>query len=207
MKQEIREHRTVRINGQEKEIAAEASTSFHDFMTTVAQAVGQDGHVISSLRVDGREISEAEEQNLKNSPVNGMGAIEVMTASPADLAYETLDTLSQYVDRLVASIERAALHFKQKNYVAADTYFVKSIDGLDLFVQTIGGVKLALRVGLEPKIALAEASLVSIMNDLLDAKRQNNYVYIAELLEKDLVENLREWKDVAFPIFRNWKNS
>jgi len=93
------------------------------------------------------------------------------------------------------------------NLVAAESYLAKAIDGLDLFIQTIGGIKMALKFGLNQKVALIEADLVSIMNEILNAKRQNNYIYLSEILSKDLIENLYQWKEVAFPIFRTWKTA
>ncbi|MEW6057364.1 MAG: hypothetical protein AB1540_12200 [Bdellovibrionota bacterium] len=194
----------IRINGVEQPVSSE-QIIFEDFVSDLNKTLNAEQLVISSILVNGREISESDESALKRLPVGDLGDIDVFTAKPQDLAYETLNTLEQYIDRMVISIERAATHYKAKNLITGDAYFAKSIEGLDLFVQTIGGVKLALRIGLNPKIGLTEATLVSIMNDLLDAKRQNNYIFLAELLEKDLVSNLKEWKDDVFPLFRNWK--
>lgn len=196
--------KTIRVNGVEQEIPAGAAV-FDDFLKDLTETLDANSQVISSIRVNGIELKEGEEETLKTKSIDEIGDIEVTTSNPADLAYETLNTLDQYIDRLIASIDRAALHYRGKNLIAGDAYFAKSIDGLDLFVQTIGGVKLALRIGLQQKVALAEATLVSIMNDLLEAKRQNNYVFMADLLQKDLVENLTEWKTEVFTFFRNWK--
>ena len=198
--------RMIKVNGVEEQLPADAAI-FSDLITGLNGRLNSERKVIASIRVNGKEVSEEDEASLKTVPLDQMGEIEVETACPADLAYQTLDTLDIYIDRLITSIRNAAIHYRGKNLVAADSYFAKAIDGLDLFVQTIGGVKLALRIGLNTKMALAEAELISVMNDLLDAKRQNNYVYMAELLEKELAGNLLEWKEVIFPILRTLKTS
>lgn len=194
----------IRVNGVEQDIPAGAKI-FDEFVQGLNTSLSESNQVIASIKINGIEISETDEDSLKTTPIEELGDIDVQTSNPMDLAYETLNTLETYIDRLVASVDRAALHYRGKNLITGDAYFAKAIDGLDLFVQTIGGVKLALRVGLQTKVALTEASLVSIMNDLLEAKRQNNYVYMADLLQKDLIENLGEWKSEVFPFFRNWK--
>lgn len=199
-------NKTVRINGVDQSIPTGA-TIFEDFIKSLNDTLSSERKVISRILVNGQEISENDERNFNALPMDQIGEIEVETANPADLAYQTLNTLEQYVDRLISSIKRAAIHYKGKNLITGDAYFAKAIDGLDLFVQTIGGIKLALRIGLNPTIALTEAELVSIMTDLLEAKRQNNYVYMAELLEKELITNLGEWKTQAFPLFRTLKSS
>lgn len=198
--------KTVKINGVEQAIPGE-ETMFEDFIKGLNQSLGAERRVISSIRIDGKEISETDEARLNAMRMNEVGSVEVETANPADLAYQTLSTLETYLDRLITSIEKSAQSYRSKNLVAGDAFFAKAIDGLDLFVQTIGGVKLALRIGLNPQLALAEADLISVMNDLLDAKRQNNYVFMAELLEKELVDNLKEWKTKIFPLIRTLKSS
>lgn len=200
------ETKTVRINGVEEAIPTGAKI-FDEFMTGLNKKLDAERRVISAIRINGQELSEADEQKIATTPLDQMGEIEIDTASPIDLAFQTLSTLDLYVDKLVASIQKASAHYRGKNLVAADAYFAKAIDGLDLFVQTIGGVKLALRVGLNTHLALAEAELISVMNDLLDAKRQANYVFMADLLEKDLTDNLVEWKSKVFPILRNLRTS
>lgn len=198
--------KTVRINGVDQEIPP-GTVVFNDFLKTLNEGLNENRQVISSIRINGLEITEKDESVLRTAPIESIGNVEITIANPADLAYETLNTLEQYIDRLVASVDRASTHYSAKNLISGDAYFAKSIDGLDLFVQTIGSIKLALRIGLNPKVALTEATLVSIMNDLLEAKRQNNYVFLAELLNKDLADNLNEWKTEIFPLFRNWKTS
>ena len=195
--------KTVVVNGVETHIQSE-ELLFSEFIKELGQNLNKERQVISNIRIDGVELDERSEGSYATKAISQLGTVEIETASPADLAYQTLDTLDVYTDRLIASIERASSHYRNKNLVSGDAYFTKAIDGLDLFVQTISGVKMALRIGLNPKLALTEAALVSIMNDLLDAKRSNNYVYLSQLLQTDLVENLIEWKTVVFPLFRNW---
>ena len=199
-------NKTVRINGVD-ETLPEGRHLFEDFIDGLAQKLGAERKVIARIRIDGKELDNGDEaEGEQRLLLASLGEIEIETASPADLAYQTLDTLEQYVDRIVGSIQRAAMHYRGKNLLSADEYFAKAIDGLDLFVQTIGGVKLALRIGLNTQLALTEAELISIMNDLLDAKRQNNYVYMSQLLDKELVENLLEWKTSIFPLLRQLRS-
>ncbi|MBI2607074.1 MAG: hypothetical protein HYW49_13450 [Deltaproteobacteria bacterium] len=207
MKQEVSTDRTIRINGADTPISAEKGADFGTFLDGLNRDITKNQQVITTISVNGKALSEKDEAAIRALPIEDVGNVEIFTSSPVDLAYETLDTLGQYIERLMASIDRAAMHYRNKNYIAGDSYFVKSIDGLDLFVQTIGGVKMALRIGLNTKVGLAEATLVSAMNDLLEAKRQNNYIFMAELLQKDLIDNMIEWRDIVFPIFRSWRTS
>ncbi len=197
--------KTILINGTQTSIETSQVP-----LEVVLQEINKSGApnmvAVSNVKIDGKDIDE-DQQAIFQTNIDSLDEIEIFTSNPADLAQETLSTLELYVDRIMQNIERASQAYTAKNFVTADSYFARCVDGLDLFVQTIGSIKMALRTGLNSKIGLTEATLVSIMNDLLEAKRQNNYVLLADLLEKDLLENLKEWKEVIFPIFINWKTS
>lgn len=191
----------IKINGVDQAIETNAEL-FADLVESVSDYLSKNKQVISKIIIDGKEISEADETKLKTLPVSQIASIDFIASNPFELAQETINTLEVYLEKIIHCVNNSADSYKKKSYITADAYFVRAIDSLDLFVQTIGGIKLALKFGLNQKVALTEVTLVSVMNDLLDAKRQNNYIFLAELLEKDLVENLVEWKTVVFPIFK-----
>lgn len=207
MRQDVSNNRSIQINGMKIDVPTIEGQAFGEFIDSINEQISKENLVITRFAIDGKEISEQEQNAIMNESIEKLGEIEFFTSSPTDLAYETLNTLDQYIDRLVSSIDRAALHYREMNVMAAESYLVKAIDGLDLFVQTISGVKMALKVGLNQKVAIAEAELISTMTEILNAKKQNNYVLLADLLNKDLISNMNEWKNVVFPFFRTWKNS
>ncbi|MGE4232245.1 MAG: hypothetical protein AB7F43_02850 [Bacteriovoracia bacterium] len=197
--------KNIRINGVAEDVSSDQV--FEDFLNDLRTGLRGENKIIASVRVNGRELSENEEALLKQRKLKEMGEVEVFTSSPAELAYETLNTLGQFIDLILNSIRHAADAYSRKNLVAGDSYFAKGIDGLDLFVQTIGGVKQAMSIGLNPKLALQEATMISIMQDLLQAKREHNYVFLVELLSEDLVENLLGWRDDIVPMLKGFSVS
>jgi hypothetical protein len=193
--------KTIVVNGVERTIE-ETGMTFGKLIEDVNQSLAGDARVISTVSVDGTELNAEKQEEMMNADVAALGTIAFVATSPTELAMETLATLEQYIDRIIQNIDRAGQLYKSKNYMAADGYFMKTVDGMDLFVQTMSGIKAAMRVGMNAKVALAEATLISIMNDLLDAKKQNNYVMLSELLLQDLIENMKEWKSTVFPAIR-----
>src|SRR5262245_18579591 len=117
--------KTIRIHGVEQEVPT-GTVMFEEFITGLNKTLETDKHVISSIRLNGQQISENDEAGLKNMPIDQIGDLQVLTANPADLAYETLNTLDLYIDRLIAGIERAATHYKGKSLITGDSYFAKS---------------------------------------------------------------------------------
>lgn len=198
--------KTIIVNGIEHQVEHD-NIPLDSLLQQINKDLSSSRQVVSNIRINGEELTEEMQGVLSSTDVGSLGAIEVFTSNPAELANETLTTLEIFLERLLGYISASANAYKTKNLIAGDDYFLKTIDGLDLFVQTINGVKLALRISLQPKIALAEATLVSIMGDLLEAKKQTNLFVIAELMENDLTQNLIEWRDDVFPILKNWKSS
>ncbi len=205
MKQEV--SKNISLNGSELQFTSQNAKDFGSLVDEISQDLSKTSQVITQIQINGQIINDENEKTLRALPVESIDKIEILTSTPQELAYESLGTLDQYLDRLMASIDRASLHYKDKNFVAGDTYFLKTIDGLDLFIQTIGGVKLALKVGLNQKIALAEADMMSTLNEIVLAKKQNNYIYLAELLDKDLTQSMQEWKNEIIPFLKTWKMS
>jgi hypothetical protein len=193
------------INGEPQNFATDA-VDFGEFIQHINRDYCQKKKVISSIKIDGKELTESDESFLEKMPLSSIDTIEVDIANPADLTGSALDTLTLYVDRLIETLQKSAKSYSEKNLIAGDHFFAKSVDSLDLFIQTVSAIKVSVGIKLNTKVAIAEASLVSTVNDLLTAKRQNNLVFLAELLEKDLVENLNEWKFEVFPILRSFNS-
>ena len=212
MKQEVSHAGKVLINGLNIDEALGAPidqtslTDVRSLLVAVQKNIDK-SQVVASVHVNGKPMNENVEEDFGALSIDELQSIEIFTSSPQDLAYETLNTIEQYMERILQNIDRAALHYESANILSADAYFVKALDGLDLFVQSIGSIKVAIRIGLNTKLGLAEAGLMSTVNELLIAKKQNNYVFMVELLRKDLTENLMEWKTEVFPVFRSWKTS
>lgn len=193
--------KTILLNGVEQTLDTD-QIPFHKLIDDLNASLAQDSRVISCIKIDGAELTADDQEKLSSTALGTLGAIEIVATSPLELAYETLNTLEAYLERILQNIERAGTMYRSKNYITADSYFLKTVDGLDLFVQTMGGVKATLRVGAHPRINVAEATLISIMNDLLDAKKANNYILLSDLLLTDLTENLKEWRDEVFAVLR-----
>ncbi len=198
--------KVIRVGGDTQELEHVAQ-GFGELITTVNRSLESKHRVISRVLIDGREITEEEEQKLSQVAVESLGDIEFEVANPTDLATETLNTLELYLTKLQDTLHSSAMAFEINNLRQGEALLVKAIDGLDLFVQTISGVKLAMRVGLHPRMALTEAGLVSIMGDILEYKRQGNYIYLAQILKQDLIGNLEEWKTDVFPLLKNFRSA
>ncbi len=194
--------KTIFINGIETAVDSE-QMQLSNLIKNLNQSNASQNQFVSSVVVNGKELSEADQNDVLPRTIGEFESIEVVISNPSTLALETLNTLETYLVKLSDNFKETARAYQDRNLLQADQLFMRAVDGLDLFVQTITGVKGAIRLGLNSKLAIAEATLLSIMNDLLEAKRQNNYTLLSELLSTDLTENFAEWREQVFPLFRD----
>lgn len=125
------------------------------------------------------------------------------------LAKETLEILVPYtvqlmelsrdVGRLSRSSARASTTMNEARLHEAE--FLKLIDGLQTFSDTLIGVKQALCIGISPSTELLEVELLSTLQDLLKARELNDHAYYRLILDEHLPEILGEWCIKGIPAF------
>ncbi len=112
---------------------------------------------------------------------------------PRAVAAEALETLHPFLDRLT----RLSLD------AMASGNWKDLMDGIATFTDALMSIKNLLKLGRIQKIAVLEADLLSIMQDILDAREKKDQQYLTELLEIHLPECLGRWKSEGIEILRN----
>ena len=117
------------------------------------------------------------------------------------LAKETLEILVPYTVQLI-ELSRSVGRLSRVNEAQLqESEFLKLIDGLQTFSDTLIGVKQALHVGISPSTELLEVELLSTLQDLLKARELNDRAYYCLILDEHLPEILAEWCMKGIPAF------
>jgi hypothetical protein len=186
------------INGIPKSI--DEKQSLRDLLVYLRQNLCRETAVISCIRIDGRELTETEEEKLQSAPLEQLGDIEVFTAHPHELAQETLQSLLPFtvsLDTLAKGIGEQ-IHEPQLG-VDLDVQYQRLLNGLGDMIEAIKGVKQILRVHQDAQVALLEADLASVLTDILEAKRTGQRAYLVDLLREHLPFSLQEWREQGIP--------
>jgi len=153
---------------------------------------------VSSIRVNGMELTLESETALAAVPLSDIQSVDVCFTTPRELAEETLDILAPYSERMETLCGHAAND---------ETVFGKLLDGLHVFSESIGVIKSTLRIGYLPRVGLLEAELLSILSDLLEARKTGDKEYIAQLLGQHLPAVLADWRREGFAALRKARDS
>lgn len=194
------------INGIETQVTLGADTPFASLMDLVKENMVDSGHLISSVRVDGRELGEADELDLADVPLQELSQVDITSTEPLNLAMETLETLSVFTDQLIelcahaaGGVAGAVRSSTEANEDAEQEKLISLknlVDGIQTFVDTITTVKSMIpgRAAGINSVRVLEAELLSVLRDLLEAERTGDDAYRSDLLREHLPRNLADWK-------------
>jgi hypothetical protein len=186
--------RPLIVNGSAMELPLEIESSLGELLLFLRDSYTTDSCCISSIRIDGEEISEATEKALAPLPITELQSIEILTSHPRELVQETLRGMVDFCEPLLDRAIAAAEAFRQEGHPSRE--LASLIDGIGVFTEALNGAKQILRIGpgAIPRLDLLEADLTSIMKDILHFYEEGQIAYVSELLGDHLVRNIREWK-------------
>jgi hypothetical protein len=192
-------HALLTVNGSTRETPLSGGNSLGELLEFVRGIYSTESCCISSIRIDGEEISESAEKALAPLPLSELRAIEVLTAHPRELAEETLQDMMQFCAPLAERSRQAGECFRGEGHPSRE--LASLVDGINVFTEALRGARQILRIKANalPRIDVLEADLVSIMKDVVHYYEDGETAYVVELLSEHLPRNIDEWKSEGIP--------
>ncbi|MBI2712284.1 MAG: hypothetical protein HYX41_05425 [Bdellovibrio sp.] len=186
------------VNGVRIEIPFSESAPLKEVISYVQEKWVPDHTYISSLRVNGSEISEKQERALAQTPYSEFTSIEVFTAHPREIAENTLQNLIEFSDLLEKFCARIGTNSKSSKFYAD---FSKLMDGIGTLTEGISVVKKIFNItpNSVPHLDGLENNLLSILQELLKLQEAKKTAELGTLIREGLRENIQNWRDVALP--------
>lgn len=186
----------ILVNGIEMEIPVQESAQFQELIAYLRSNLNTETQLISSVHVNGSELTEPAEEQLASVPLTDIRSVEIFTTQPKELADQTLRDLLPFT----VALERLSIATSQVGEVH-EFYiqFTQLIEGIGTFTEAILNARRILRVGIMPSVNLLEADLLSILKDLLQYQEKGETQYMAELLGQHLPLNLQQWREQGIP--------
>ena len=199
------------ING--KQHAREDGTLFGDFMNSLNRDLAIRSQVISVIKVNGETIDEAREAGLAMRSLAQLGSIEITTVDQIELAFQGLSSAQAYARKLMTYCRLNGENYKNGKIKEADRNFVDLVDGLENLTQLVMTSQSVLRGKYrdihtnDSSLRIAQVRLVSAIEELLPAKKQNDHVMLADVLCNELPEALQEMADYGIPVLQRLRTS
>jgi hypothetical protein len=184
---------------------SEQNISINDVMEYVLSEVLHEDEVITSVDINGKQLSYEEEQEVLTVPVDQYKDINFTTTSSYELAFDALNDCSSYIETIISKIEFLTELQNENKMNEANVVFGEVIEIMDLFVQLMSRIYKTIRKRHTEQLQATttfqnlEIHLLSIMKALLPAKEKNDIIMLNDLLEYELTDNLTQWKIKAIP--------
>lgn len=194
------------ING--KNIQQEGSLLFGEFLEALNRELAARQQVVSSIRINGELLDEAKEQRFSMMALNHLGIIEIATDDPIDLAFEALKTAKEYIRKIMAHSRQTGELYKDGKSDSAERGFLDLVDSLDNLTNLILSAQSVLRTKYknihtdDPSLRIAQVRLVSAVEELVPAKRENNRELLMDVLLNELPDALREMREHGLPVLQ-----
>ncbi len=131
------------------------------------------------------------------------GVTEIFSDPILQMARDTLSTLNDYSEVL------EGLSVKASDLVGETEFqegFLKLIEGIQTFADSITQVKAVLHRGFHPATTVLESDLTSILKDLLESQEKGDLKYEKLLLKTHLPANLTQWRATGIPAIQQLRD-
>ncbi|UOF91407.1 hypothetical protein LSG31_03900 [Fodinisporobacter ferrooxydans] len=151
----------------------------------IRKTIEKQNRLIHQVLVNGDLLTEN-----TNIPYNEVELVEVDTMSPQKLLLDTFQSAIEYLPRLIEGISQISEHFRS----GAEG------EGVKLYLQAEGGLNWNTQVFQNSLVFLPTQTLQSlfvrygeILNEILMAWKNQDYISVADLLEYELIPCMQEW--------------
>lgn len=199
------------IDGQVTE--KDENLLFGDLIKGISNDSKNSKKVISEIFINRKFIDENMEQHIALKRIGELGGIEIGLSDPIELAYEALDSASLYITKMIPRCSEAGLLFKEERIPEANKYFLSLIDSLDNLSKLILSAQAVLREQIkgarvnDSSLRVAQIRLVSAVQELYPARKNEDWVMLADILINELPDALKEMRDLGIPVLKRIRTS
>jgi hypothetical protein len=191
---------TFLVNGIEKKLPVSWEAPLGELIKYVQNNMNSDQSLVTTYRINGLEISAAEEVTLGGIPLSSLNTIEIETIHPRELAEETLQTLLPFLDQLSQLGLRAAASRSPQEFREA---YGRVIDGISTFFDAVASAKQILKTRDDEPAGLVTGKLTdettALMRELLAMQEGGMFENLKATLSQRLPLQLVRWRDEGIP--------
>lgn len=187
------------------------SISLRMAISTIESDGLSENESITGVVIDGKKFSIDEAEELLDYSLHDLGYPSLEIKNSYEVAFETLPDCGSYIDQLIDKVIITTAEFNKGNLDEANLMFADLIELLDLYVRLITRIHATARKAnpsfFEGKqvVQNLEIHLFSIIKALVPAREKNDIVMLSDLLEYELIDNLKQWKIKAIPLIQKSK--
>ena len=185
-----------RVAQEESDFEGETVSAILDSM--VQQTPGS---YIRRIWLDDQEFPSDDREALQKKP-SDIDSLEVELANLKDLVATNLANALDYLKKLIPGCEQAADLFRAGNEQEANKYYLQILDGIEWFSQVVSVImspdegETELPDTDDESLEVREKKLTDLMNQMLEANENQDWVLLADILEYEMVPFYKDWEKI-----------
>lgn len=194
------------IDGQELEAAKVEGEDLESILLCLQQD-HVSPNLITGVRINGEDFSEDVPHASVEVDRETIETLEVATRSGEEIAIHFIDNGDQIIDMLLDSLPHIVEIFRLGDETEANEHYLAFLESLHLLISMFDQIGRILHLDYDQTMAGEVAlnqrmeKLSQVMDELLKIQEENDWIYLADLLEYEMAQELAGLKE-ALPGFR-----
>lgn len=200
----------VIINGQNVEAEKIPGGNLEEILGEI-QEHQVDGNVVGQVLVNGKDYSEDVPHAAVELERSDIDTLELTTRTAEEIAAHFIENGGLIVESMLNSLPRIVEMFRLGDETEANEHYLNFLESLHLLMGTlenVGGILgLNFNSSSDGSASIEESmeKLSDVMSDLLRIQEENDWIYLADILEYDLASELKVFQ-AALPLISATKH-
>lgn len=130
-------------------------------------------------------------EGLQGTHLDQIKCIKINTLKTSKLAKEAILSADEYVNACIKKLDACAKSFSCHRLEEANHYLQLAVEELDLILQLISKAEKILSIQTR---CPSEDRIIPVIEKIIAARANSNYVEISDLIEYELIDTLQEWQ-------------
>lgn len=198
----------INLNHRAEEFPTDGVKSFGELMACLAKRAAREGDSILKVKLNGEDITGKDRTSIDPLPLDQVKEIEIQTGDPQVLARTSLYSVADFLEKLLIQLQDSAELLRVGYSERSNQSYLRCIDGLQVFMHSLESCRRLLGISFELLIVPAgpEGGLISaaenrrhmfeVLDSMIEAQTNQDWVLLSDLLEYELVPVLEDWRRI-----------
>lgn len=177
-----------------------SSFGLHDKLESVFRKIEADlmqtGEVVCRFKVNGLDLSEADEKRFETYQLTEVELIEVESESKDLLLTEVIKSWISSLPQLISQTDQLALQFKEQKNDGLFKQFVDLVDSCQFLIDSLISLRTIVNnypPELHKQWQESQKLTVHAISEALEAFEKKDFIILSDILEYDLGNCLQNW--------------
>ena len=198
----------INLNQKAEEVPTDGIKNFGELMTIVSRRAERGGDRVLQVKLNGEDVTGRDRSKLDEMPLAEIHDLDVETGDPKLLARSTLYSVADFLEMLLKEMQGAAGLFRRGYDEKSSGTFLRCLDGLQVFMHSLEKCRRLLGLSFELlyvptqngsgdiTVAQNRGRLFEVLDAMIEAQLNQDWILLADLLEYELVPVLEDWRAI-----------